>query len=85
MNQQQTVIQGIITTLHTLLDKVLGPRYYVIIVGTRGTDKYFVTSDLFLTLEAAQQRRDQLAGNQSYYFLEMHTFRSRRIQTTTHK
>ncbi len=80
MNPQKTVIQGIADTVGEIIDTLLGRKYYAVVVGTRGKEMYFLTSDIFRSRAEADQRRDELRCNASYYYVETHSFRSHRLK-----
>jgi hypothetical protein len=80
MNPQKTVIQGIADTVGEIVDALLGRKYYAVVVGTRGKEMYFLTSDIFKSRAEAEQRREELRSNATFYYVEMHSFRSQRLK-----
>lgn len=84
MNQQKTVMQGIVDTVRLIVDKLLGRRYYFVVAGLRGADfsksgTIFISSDIFTTRSAALARLESLGNNSSYFGLEVRSFRSRKV------
>lgn len=80
MDQTKTILEGIADVVRHITDVLLGDKYYCVVVGTRGSEQYFITSDIFPSREAAMRRREELSSNSSYYYVEMHSFRSKRLK-----
>ena len=70
---KQSLLQAIIAFL-------LGQKYYVNIVNTRGTNRADISSFIFSTKAEAMKHRVEIEeGTLSYRFVETVSFRSRNI------
>lgn len=67
----ETVFQAIIAHL-------FGHKYYVNIIGRKGTDIYEVTSFIHSTKEDAEAHRRQIESTASFLYIETVSFRSRK-------
>lgn len=65
-----------ISILQKLVEKVLGKKYYVCVVGMVGSGQYFVNSTLYRSKEEVERYHQSLATNQSIIFIGSYSFRS---------
>ncbi len=56
---------------------VLGTRYYAVIIGERGSDRYYVASELHLTRASAEAHRRRIAETRAYVYITTVSFRWR--------
>lgn len=69
---------------NAILQMILGRKYYVNIINTRGTERYEASCFIFATSAAAKRHADTLATNRSYAYIETISFRSRYIYPAQH-
>lgn len=67
-----------------IVQMILGRKYYINIINTRGTECYEASCFIFASRAAAQRHADTLATNRSYAHVETVSFRSRYIYPATH-
>ncbi len=60
-----------------IVQMILGRKYYLNIINTRGTERYEASCFLFASREAAKRHAESLATNRSYAYVETRSFRSR--------
>lgn len=70
MNQSATILSSII-------DFLLGKKYYVNIIATRGTSKVEMSSFIFNSRDNAERHKTQIASTASFQWVETVSFRSR--------
>lgn len=63
----------------TIVDFILGEKYYANIINTRGTVKCELCSFIFTTKEQADKHAEELRTTLSFEFIETVSFRSRII------
>lgn len=63
--------------LQRIEDALLGHKYYINIVNTRGTDKCEAASFIHYTLRDALDHRNRINATASFAFVETVSFRSR--------
>lgn len=63
----------------TIVDFILGEKYYANIINTRGTVKCDLCSFIFTTKEQADKHAEELRTTLSFEFIETVSFRSRII------
>lgn len=68
-----------ITVLQSIIDFILGHKYYVNIVNTRGTAKCEATSYIHRSKTEAEKHRQDIESTRSFLFLETVSFRSRKV------
>lgn len=68
-----------ITVLQSIIDFILGHKYYVNIVNTRGTAKCEATSYIHRSKAEAEKHRQDIESTRSFLFLETVSFRSRKV------
>jgi len=57
---------------------LLGKRYYAVIIGERGSDRYYVASELHTTKASAEAHRRRIEQTVAYQYITTVTFRWRR-------
>ena len=62
-----------------ITDFVLGTRYYAVIIGERGSDRYDLASQIHSTLASAEAHRRRISETRTYIYIETIRFRSRRL------
>lgn len=73
------------TLLTEILAFILGRKYYVNIIHTRGTNRCEVSSFIFPSKKEADEHRNALENNLSYRFVETVSFRSRKEYANVRK
>ena len=63
--------------LQSIINHILGRKYYANIVNTRGTFRCELTSRIFLTREQAELHRRTISSTYTYAHVETISFRSR--------
>ena len=58
--------------------KVMGRRYYAIVVGERGSDRFDLTSHIHRTKAEALAHRHRIEMTRAYLYVETVSFRSRK-------
>lgn len=66
------------TLIQTVIDYILGNKYYANIVNTKGTGKIEICSFIFGSKEQAEKHRKTLDYTRSFLFIETICFRSRK-------
>jgi hypothetical protein len=67
------------TVFQSIVAHLLGHKYYVNIVNTRGTDKLEATSFIHHSIEEAEQHRRDIESTHTFLFVETVSFRSRKV------
>ena len=67
------------TVLQSILAFILGHKYYVNIINTRGTDRCETTSYIHRSKEEAELHRRDIESTSSYNYIETVSFRSRKL------
>lgn len=62
--------------MRKLLDFIFGRKYYVIIVGERGSDRYDMASQIHTSKESAHQHRLRIESTRTYMYITTVSFRS---------
>ena len=65
--------------IELVIDFVLGHKYYVNIINTKGIKKFETTSFIHDTKQGALRHRRNIESTASFAFVETVSFRSRRI------
>ncbi len=66
------------TVLQAIIAFVLGHKYYVNIINTKGTEKCETTSFIHHSRAEAEAHRREIDSTSSFLFIETVTFRSRK-------
>lgn len=66
------------TVLQSIISFILGHKYYVNIINTRGTAKCEASSYIHRTKEEAAKHRSDIESTISYLYVETVSFRSRK-------
>lgn len=61
-----------------ITDFVFGTRCYAVIIGERGSDRYYVASEIHLTRSSAEAHRRRIEETRTYVYITTVTFRWRR-------
>ena len=61
-----------------ITDFLFGKRYYAIIIGERGSDRYCVASEIHATKSSAEAHRRRIEETRAYQYITTITFRWRR-------
>ena len=70
MSQETTVIKSIV-------DFILGHKYYAAIINTRGTKRTELSSFIFRSKDEVEAYKEEMEYNRSFKILEIVSFRSR--------
>ena len=62
-----------------ITDFVLGTRYYAVIIGERGSDRYYVASEIHTTRASAEAHRSRIEQTRTFIYITTITFRSKRL------
>jgi hypothetical protein len=66
-----------------ILNHLFGKKYYAVVVGTRGTTKQDICSYIFADKDSANKHRQEIElNNRSFQFVDIISFRSKRITTS---
>ena len=57
---------------------LFGKRHYAIIIGERGSDRYYVASEIHATKSSAEAHRRRIEETRAYQYITTITFRWRR-------
>lgn len=63
--------------MRKLLEQIIGRKYYVIIVGERGSDRYDMASQIHISRESAEAHRRRIDATRTYQYITTVSFRSR--------
>lgn len=63
---------------HEIADFLFGTRYYAVIIGERGSDRYYVASEIHPTKSSAEAHRRRIESTRTYVYITTITFRWRR-------
>lgn len=67
-----------ISIIQRLIEKFFGRIFYICIVGYKGSNKYFVNSDIYRSLEAAQAYKKHIEEEcPTLVFIGIYPFRSK--------
>lgn len=67
-----------ISLIQRIVEKMLGRKFYICIVGTKGSNKYFVNSDIYRTKQAAIDYQKHIESEcPSLLFIGIYSFRSK--------
>ena len=67
------------TVLQSIIAHLIGHKYYVNIVNSKGTNRIEISSYIFNSKAEAQEHRRQIESTASFMCVETVTFRSRNI------
>lgn len=59
------------------LNRILGRKFYIVVVGQRGAGLYFVNQTIYRSLQQVEQYRESLKDNKSFMYIGTYHFRSR--------
>lgn len=65
-----------ISLLQRITERILGKKFYVCIIGMKGSGQYFVNSTIYRSKEDVARYRDQLQTNESFVFIGSYSFRA---------
>lgn len=69
--------------LSEIINHLFGKKYYAVVVGTRGTTKQDICSYIFADKKSAEKHRTEIElNNRSFQFVDIISFRSKRITTS---
>ena len=54
---------------------VLGTRYYAVIIGERGSNRYYVASEIHTTRASAEAHRKRIEQTRAYVYITTISFR----------
>ncbi len=54
---------------------VLGKRYYAVIIGERGSNRYYVASEIHTTRASAEAHRQRIEQTRAYVYITTISFR----------
>ena len=57
---------------------VMGKRYYAVIIGERGSDRYYIASEIHATKAAAEEHRRRIEQTRTFVYITTVSFRWRR-------
>lgn len=67
-----------ISIIQRIVEKYFGRKFYICVVGYKGSNKYFVNSDIYRSLQAAQAYQKQIEEEcESLQFIGIFPFRSK--------
>lgn len=61
----------------TITNFVLGTRYYAVIIGERGSDRYYVASEIHTTRASAEAHRRRIEQTRTFVYITTISFRLR--------
>ena len=65
------------TVLQAIIAHLIGHKYWVNIINTKGTERCETTSYIHPTREAAEKHKQEIEATTSFQWVETVTFRSR--------
>ncbi|MBP5386486.1 MAG: hypothetical protein J6Y97_03765 [Prevotella sp.] len=60
-----------------ITDFVLGKRYYAVIIGERGSDRYYIASEIHATKASAEKHRRRIEQTRTFVYITTIGFRGR--------
>ena len=60
-----------------ITDFVLGKRYYAVIIGERGSDRYYIASEIHTTKATAEEHRRRIEQTRTFVYITTIGFRGR--------
>ena len=60
-----------------ITDFVLGKRYYAVIIGERGSDRYYIASEFHATRASAEEHRRRIEQTRTFVYITTIKFRWR--------
>jgi hypothetical protein len=60
-----------------ITDFVLGKRYYAVIIGERGSDRYYIASEIHATRASAEEHRRRIEQTRTFVYITTIKFRWR--------
>lgn len=67
-----------ISIIQRIVEKYIGRKFYICVVGYKGSDKYFVNSDIYRSYQAAKAYQNRIEGEcPSLQFIGIFSFRSK--------
>ena len=73
------------THLSNISKRLFGQRYYAVIVGEAGSDRYDIASQIHTTRASAEAHRQRIMQTRSYVYITTVKFRSRHLLRGTWK
>ena len=67
-----------ISLFREMIRFVCGTRYYAVIIGERGSDRYYVASEIHATRSSAEAHRRRIEETRAYVYITTVSFRWRR-------
>lgn len=67
------------THLKKISNRLFGRRYYAVIVGEAGSDRYDIASQIHTSRASAEAHRRRIIQTRSYVYITTVKFRSRHI------
>ena len=58
-----------------ITDFVLGKRYYAVIIGERGSNRYYVASEIHATRASAEEHRRRIEQTRTFVYITTISFR----------
>ncbi len=58
-----------------ITDFVLGKRYYAVIIGERGSNRYYVASEIHPTKASAEAHRKRIGQTRTFVYITTISFR----------
>jgi hypothetical protein len=68
---------GMKRCIKLMVNRIFGRKYYAVVVGERGSNRYDLTSSIHHTREEAENHRLRIEQTRSYIYVETICFRSR--------
>lgn len=68
------------THLKKISERLFGRRYYAVIVGEAGSDRYDIASQIHASRASAEAHRQRIMQTRSYVYITTVKFRSRLIR-----
>lgn len=66
-----------------IITRLLGHKYYAVIIGVQGAGRYEIASQIHRTKESAEEHKQRIFGTHTYIYIETVSFRSRNDFTLT--
>lgn len=66
------------TIIRHLADRLWGKRCHAIIIGEKGSDRYYMASEIHTSRQSAEAHRQRIEETRTYVYITTITFRWRR-------
>ena len=63
-----------------ITDFVMGKRYYAVIIGERGSNRYYVASEIHSTKASSEAHRRRIEQTRTFVYITTITFRTRKVR-----